>query len=345
MKWKKLLTMFFASAIMTAVLTGCGDDGTANNSADGSDNALVVYCSHPLDVINPLTEKFEQESGIKVEVVAAGTGELLKRVESEGSSPLGDILWGGTISAVKPNSDLFADYQSANEDHIQADFKNVEGNLTRFTDIPSVIMVNTNLLGDIKVEGYADLINPALKGKIAHADPSRSSASYEHLVNMLYAMGGGNPENGWDYVTALCKNLDGKLLSGSSAVYKGVADGEYTVGLTFEEGAAKNLADGAPVKVVYMKEGVISKPDGIYIIKNAKHMENAKKFVDFVTSQEAQTIVAEKMHRRSVRDDVPPAVGLPAKGEINIIHDDENINGQNKKAWLDKFRDIFTSQK
>ena len=37
-----------------------------------------------------------------------------------------------------------------------------------------------------------------------------------------------------------------------------------------EEGGAKYVADGAPVKLVYMKEGVISKPDGIYIIKNAK---------------------------------------------------------------------------
>ena len=105
----------------------------------------------------------------------------------------------------------------------------------------------------------------------------------QHLVNMLYAMGNGNPDNGWAYVEKLCGNLDGKLLSGSSAVYKGVADGEYTVGLTFEEGGAKYVADGAPVKLVYMKEGVISKPDGIYIIKNAKHMENAKKFIDFIT--------------------------------------------------------------
>ena len=99
---------------------------------------------------------------------------------------------------------------------------------------------------------------------------------------MLYAMGNGNPDNGWAYVEKLCGNLDGKLLSGSSAVYKCVADGEYTVGLTFEEGGAKYVADGAPVKLVYMKEGVISKPDGIYIIKNAKHMENAKKFIDFI---------------------------------------------------------------
>ena len=51
--------------------------------------------------------------------------------------------------------------------------KNTEGNLTRFDTIPSVIMVNTDLIGDIRMEGYEDLLNPELKGKIAFADPAR----------------------------------------------------------------------------------------------------------------------------------------------------------------------------
>ena len=344
-KLKKWVATALGAVVMTAALAGCGggEDKAATNGGD--DNSLVVYCPHPIAFINPLVEEFEKSSGVKVEVIAAGSGELLKRVESEKANPLGDIFWGGSLNTMKPKADLFENYTSVNEDHIQPAFKNVEGPLTRFTDIPSVIMVNTNLIGDIKVEGYEDLLNPALKGKIATADPSKSSSSYEHLVNMLYAMGNGNPDKGWDYVAKLCSNLDGKLLSGSSAVYKGVADGEYTVGLTFEEGGAKYVADGAPVKLVYMKEGVISKPDGIYIIKNAKHMENAKKFIDFITSKEAQTLITQKLHRRSVRDDVPAPQGLQDKSTINIIQDDENVVNQNKKAWLDKFKDIFTSTK
>lgn len=343
-KLKKWVAAAMGAVVMTAALAGCGGEDKAATSEEG-DNRLVVYCPHPIAFINPLVEEFEKSSGVKVEVIAAGSGELLKRVESEKANPLGDIFWGGSLNTMKPKADLFENYTSVNEDHIQPAFKNVEGPLTRFTDIPSVIMVNTNLIGDIKVEGYEDLLNPALKGKIATADPSKSSSSYEHLVNMLYAMGNGNPDNGWAYVEKLCSNLDGKLLSGSSAVYKGVADGEYTVGLTFEEGGAKYVADGAPVKLVYMKEGVISKPDGIYIIKNAKHMENAKKFIDFITSKEAQTLITQKLHRRSVRDDVPAPQGLQDKSTINIIQDDETVVNQNKKAWLDKFKDIFTSTK
>ncbi|MDF2514654.1 MAG: extracellular solute-binding protein family 1 [Herbinix sp.] len=304
---------------------------------------LVIYCPHPLEFINPLVSEFESQTGIKVEVIAAGTGELLKRVESEQANPLGDIFWGGSLSTMKPQMNLFESYQSVNEEFVQETMKNVEGPLTRFTDIPSVIMVNTDLIGDIEINGYEDLLNPELKGKIAHCDPSKSSSSYEHLINMLYAMGKGDPDAGWDYVGKLCENLDGKLLSGSSAVYKGVADGEYVVGLTFEEGGAKYVADGAPVKLVYMEEGVISKPDGVYIIKNAKNMANAKAFIDFITGKDAQTIIVEQLNRRSVRTDVPAPSYLLPKEEMNIIFDDEDLVVEKKEEWLEKFNDVFTS--
>ncbi|MEN6315478.1 MAG: ABC transporter substrate-binding protein [Clostridiaceae bacterium] len=316
---------------------------TPEATAPASKN-LVVYCPHPVEFINPIIAEFEATTGISAEVITAGTGELLKRVEAEQANPLGDIFWGGSNSTILPKKDLFEVYRSANEDAVFDYCKNVEGMITRFTVIPSVIMINTKLIGDIKVEGYEDVLNPALKGKIAFADPAKSSSSFEHLINMLYAMGNGEPEKGWDYVDKLCINLGGKLLSGSSAVYKGVADGEYTIGLTFEEGAAKYVKDGAPVKVVYMKEGVVSKPDGVQIIKGAKNMDNAKKFIDFVTSKETQTLIANQLCRRSVRTDVPAASGLTQASDINIIKDNEDINSANKQAWLDKFKEIFTSK-
>lgn len=344
---RKLMFLIALFLFPCLLLAGCAGDKKAatDKPAAAKTDKLVVYCSHPLTLISPLVSEFEKQNNIKVEVVAAGSGELLKRVESEKANPLGDIFWGGALGTMKPKANLFENYASVNEDKMQPAFKNTEGSLTRFTDIPSVIMVNTNLIGDIKVEGYEDLLNPKLKGKIAFCDPAKSSSSYEHLINMLYAMGKGDPEKGWDYVKAFCANLDGKLLSGSAAVYKGVADGEYAVGCTFEEGGATYVANGAPVKLVYMKEGVISKPDGVYIIKSAKNMENAKKFIDFVTSKEAQTIVVQKLHRRSVRTDVEPPKGLIEKAKINSINDDEAVVVANKTKWLDQFKDIFTSAK
>ena len=163
------------------------------------------------------------------------------------------------------------------------------------------------------------------------------------MVNILYGMGKGDPEKGWGFVQELAKNLGGKLLSGSSAVYKGVADGEYTVGLTFEEGAATYVKSKAPVKIVYMSEGVISKADGSAIIKGAKNMENAKKFVDFVSSKETQSMIASQLSRRSVRKDVQPGEGLMPLPQIKLIKDNTEVVNKSKRQWLEKFKDIYTS--
>ena len=331
-----IITILFALGLFYSIM------GCSTEESDTGENSLVIYSPHPLSFLNALVDDFKAKNpGINVELIGAGSGELLKRVESEKDNPLGDVLWGGTVTIVKPKAYLFEDFATTNAENIP--YKNVEGPLTRCTVVPSILMVNTNLAGNIKIEGYEDLLNPALKGKIAFADPAAAQSPFEHLVNMLYAMGGGDTEKGWDYIKKFCANLDGKLLSGSSATYKGVADGEYTVGLTFEQGGVDYVAWGSPVKVVYMKEGVISKPDGVYIIKGAKNMENAKKFVDYITSYDAQKMINEKLNRRAVRSDLPPSDLFIPIEDINIIYDDEDLVVANKQKWLDKFRDIFTS--
>jgi iron(III) transport system substrate-binding protein len=353
MKLKKVLSIVLATTLILT-LVGCSSkkkeedkkadtETTEEAKGDPETKDLVVYCPHPLEFIDPIVAEYEAKTGVEVEVIAAGGGELLKRIESESSNPLGDVMWGGSLNTLGPYTDYFEDYSSTNEPDISDHLKNDDGKISRFSDIPSILMVNTNLVGDIEINGYEDLLNPALKGKIAFADPSKSSSSLEHLVNILYAMGDGDPEKGWDYMEKLIANLDGKLLSGSSAVYKGVADGEYTVGLTFEEGGAKYVKNGAPIKLVYMEEGVIAKPDGVCIIKGAKNMANAKSFVEFVTGKEAQTLMATELSRRSVRKDVEPAEGLAPMDEITLIQDDEGYVLEHKQEWLDKFRDIYTS--
>jgi iron(III) transport system substrate-binding protein len=326
---------------LCAVLVAAGFAGVSQ--AQTASKKLVVYCPHPLVFIEPIVKKFEAVTGIQTEVVAAGTGELLKRVEAEAANPLTDVMWGGTLSVLEPSKKFFETYQSPEAASFVDEAKDPDGKITGFTLVPSVLMVNTKLIGNIKVEGYQDLLNPALKGKIAFADPSKSSSSFEHVVNMLYAMGKGDPEKGWAFVQELAKNLDGKLLSGSSAVYKGVADGEYTVGLTFEEGAATYVKSKAPVKIVYMNEGVISKADGTAIVKGAKNLENAKKFVDFVSSKETQTMIAAQLNRRSVRKDVPPGEGLMPLPQIKLIKDNTEVVNKSKRQWLEKFKDIYTS--
>lgn len=352
MKKRKVLMVTILSAI--AMFAACGTKETkdtggstskSSNKEEGSTSSaangkLVMYSPLTESMIESMVQMFEEETGIEVEVLAMGTGDALKRIETEVGVPQADILWSGTIGTVKNKSEFFSDYICANEDSFHDEYKNVEGNMTRFDTIPSVVMVNRDLLGDVEIKGYKDLLNPELKGKIAFAEPS--SSSFEHLVNMLYAMGDGDPENGWDYVEKFCENLDGKLLGGSSAVYKGVADGEYTVGLTFEQGAAQYTGDNSPVELVYMEEGVIFRGDGVYIIKDCPNEENAKIFVDWLTSLEVQDFMNSTHFRRTIRKDVPETKAMAPLSEIHVIYDDETVTAEHKSEWVDQFKDIFT---
>lgn len=333
-----LICLLVLSIIFTR---GKGTGEKQSRKAVTTNDTLVIYTPHPTEFIRPLVEEFENAYGITVEVVNASSGELMQKIESEKEQPQGDILWGGSFFTMRPHTELFAAYSSVNENQVQEEFRNQEGMLTRFTDVPSVLMINTDLVGDIPIEGYEDLLNPALKGKIAYADPAGSSSSFEHLMNMLYACGNGDTEAGWTYVEALCENLDGKLLNGSSAVYHGVAEGEYVVGLTFEEAAASYVEANEHVRIVYMKEGVISTPDVVAILKGAFHMENAAKFIDFVTGYDAQFMITQHLNRRSVRADVKGPSYLPEKRNIAMIICDEQEVIEQRSDWIAYFTELY----
>ena len=93
--------------------------GCSSEKSDTGENSLIIYSSHHVDLLNMILDDFKLKNpDINVEVIAAGTGELLKRIEAEKVNPLGDILLGGTLNSVKSKSDLFENYVSTNEANI-----------------------------------------------------------------------------------------------------------------------------------------------------------------------------------------------------------------------------------
>ena len=240
------------------------------------------------------------------------------------------------------NEDLWEPYVSANDGNVIDAYKNKCGFITGNVLDGSVLIVNTDLIGDIKIEGYEDLLNPALKGKIATADPANSSSAFAHLTNMLLAMGGYEDDKAWQYVHDLFENVDGKICESSSAVYKGVADGEYVVGLSYEDPCAQLVLDGAPVKLVYMKEGTVFLPASATIIKGAKNMDNAKLFIDFILSEEVQNIWGSTLTNRPVMKDAATNDAMTPMADINVIEEDIPYVSAHKAELVDKYTEIFT---
>lgn len=334
---RKILALIICLCL-SLQLGGCGSFSRLD-----SQNNLIIYTSHSPSFTDSIIEEFEQKTNIHVNVVKAGTGELVDLIREEADEPLADILWGGSNSIMVKNQDLWEEYTSANDDAFYPQYQNTDHLFTRFNIMPCAIILNTDLLDGVEVKGYGDLLNPKLKGKIAMCDPRKSSTALESVTNMLYVMGDGNPDNGWDYIEKFLENCDGDILSSSSSVFNKVIDGEYAVGVTYE-GAAMYIDPNSPIKLIYPEEGTIANADGITIIKNAKQKENAQKFIDFVTSKEIQTYVAAECFRRSVRPDVKTD-NFVDFDSIKTIDIDINYVIENDKKILDTFDELYDKVK
>lgn len=266
-----------------------------------SGGKLVLYTSTAQDNLDIVLPAFEEATGIKVELIRGSTGEINARIQAEAQNPYGDVAW-IPESYILSDTSYFESYVSENDSLYEEAFRNTSGYATNINYAIPVIIYNKDLV-DFEITGYADLLKPELKGKIAMGNASSSSSAYNQLENMVLAMGKGDTldakvdsEEAWAYVEDFLKNLDGIIVDSSSATYKGVLSGEYAVGMSWDTPAQEYLADKVEnIGVVYMEEGVIPKQSSVAVIKNASNIENAKKFVDFMSSKEGQSVLGAKV--------------------------------------------------
>ena len=155
---KKLL-FFLSCGWIFLTLSGCSSTTEAETETD-SDNALVIYSPNPEDLIEETIPAFEEKYGIKVDLVQASTGELFKKAEAEKESPVADVIFGGSYALFSSNENLFEPYISQENDQIIPEYQNKTGFYTPYTLDVSVIIANSALTKDIKIEGYNDLLNP-----------------------------------------------------------------------------------------------------------------------------------------------------------------------------------------
>lgn len=338
---KKFLTILLSVSLLL-FLAACGSGDNESEAADST--VLSVYSPHQSEIINPIVKEFQDRTGIKVELVQGGTGELLSRVSAESSNPGADIFWGGGAESLEAFGENFEPYVTKEDESIPDVFKSETNVWTGFSALPMVIMYNEEMVEEADVPAsWKDLLDEQWKGKIAFTDPSKSGSSYTQLVTMLTAYE-DDGDNGWSFVNDFVGNLDGTILSGSSMVPKGVADGEFPVGITLEEAAYRYIAGGAPVNVTYPEEGTSAVPDGVALVKGAKNTENAKEFIDFLVSKEVQEMIVEDFSRRAIRDDVDPPEGLMPFDEIPLVDYDFQWSADNKEEVMDKFHQIMISQ-
>jgi iron(III) transport system substrate-binding protein len=288
-------------AVLSLVFTGCSKKSQNAGSETGGSSlgdSLVLYSSMTENDLNNLLAGFKEKyPGITVEVVNGSAGELTSRIAAESENPQGDIMWGAlNTSDGDTHKALFEHWLSEHESEIMDDYKSLNGfyNLDHLST--TVFCVNTDLEKELglDIKGYADLLNPKLKGRIVLSDPNSSSAAWNNVANIMAVYGHDSPE-AWDLIEKLLRN-DMVIVTSSSVCFKAVADGEYVVGLTYEDGASTLLKSGAKnIKMVYPAEGASAFAFGCAVIKNAPHMEAAKAMVNYLQSAEGQSYLGNAL--------------------------------------------------
>ena len=346
---KKILSvlLILVAVFSCAFASGESEASVKTNEPSGT---LVIYTTigdaeyHYF--VDPFVEKYPN---IEIQVVNGGAGELKTRIQSEAGNPQGDVMFGGLVYSDAINyADLWDGYVSPNVAKMGLPAKEKE--LNWITTQVVNLLVNKKELAKlgITVEGYEDLLQPQLKGKICMADPTSSSSAWNNLASMMTVMGNGDPtsKQAWDYVEKFIAQLDGKISSSSSKTYKDILKGEYPVGVTYEGPCIQYFEDGVAddIEIVYMKEGTISTVFGTAVIKNAPHMDNAKLFADWVCSDECQAILNSTVQRGANLNIASTNEYVLDASKIKFVTFDEEYFAKNqadiKKRWTESWAKI-----
>jgi iron(III) transport system substrate-binding protein len=318
--------------------------GPGSAAAQSHEGEVVVYTAAQSTIVQAIGPMFEQKTGIKVHFVEAGTGEILKRARAEAANPLGDVLWALGAEGMAANADLLEPYTVADDARIVAVYKKgmAGGRITPNNVTPMVVVYNTKLLAAAEApKTWRSLAEARWKDKIAYAAADKSGSSYTILATLLTVF--GDSDAGWKVVADIMTNA--KILPSSSRVPKGVADGEYQAGLTYEDAAMRQVKGGAPVGVIYPQDGTSVPPDGNAILKGAKHPRAARIFMDYAVSKEVMDVLAAKFALRSARMDVSAPDGFPAIETIKVVPYDMEWAGKSYAGLIKKWQDVIVRVK
>lgn len=299
---------------------------------------VTVYTAVPQVFIDELVPMFEKQTGINVEIIKAGSGELLNRLTAEAARPMADVIWSVDSSVIDFNPTIFEAYDPEGSDALLEGINESEI-ASPFSAVVMAFIVNESKLDGLPIpQSWVELSDPKYDDYISSAKANRSGSSYIQLATVLQGYG---EEKGWEIYKGLLANY--VLSDSSGAVPRFVNDGELAIGVTLEDAVLRFIQGGGPVQIVYPSDGTAFHADGMALVAGAPNEGNGKAFIDFMISTDAQTIVAEQ-GRRPVRGDVPSNPALLPVNEIVRVAYDNVWAAENRKrivtAWEDLLLDV-----
>ena len=313
---------------------GCG--------GEGGGEVLTVYSPHGQDLLNAFEARFEERNpGVDVQWLDLGSQEVLDRVRSEKANPQADV-WFGAPSA------LFAD--AAEQDLLEVykpewaaavgEHADPQGRYHGVYLTPEVIAYNTEAVDSASVpRDWDDVLDPQWRGKVLIRDPI-ASGTMRTIFGMIIQRSlreTGDTAAGFDWLRRLHAQTKEYTLN-PTLLYQKLARQEGLITVWAMPDIEPLKAQGQPIDYVFPTSGTPMVVDGIAVVKGAPSLELAKRFVDYIGSQEGMLLAAREFYRLPTRSDIPADSLTPvlrrAREEIKAEPMDWKLLQEQGPGWM-----------
>ncbi len=309
-----------AIAASAALLVGCSaatDTDSVDSGADVvADGAFTLYSGRDEELIQPLIDIFEEQSGIEVDVRYGNTAELGALLLEEGDQSPAQVFLSqdaGALGALS-QAGLFAALPDDVADAVPAGFTSTDGSWVGLTGRARVVVYDgEELTADELPDTVLEYVEPEWAGRLGLPP---GNASFQSFVTALRVIEGEQVAEDW--VEALASN-DLQIFENNTATLTAVNEGALDVGLInhyywFRQ-AAEVGAENMRAQIDFLEAGdagSIVNVTGAGILSGAAADADALEFVRFLISEEAQTYFVEQTFEYPLLPGVAAPEGLPA---------------------------------
>jgi iron(III) transport system substrate-binding protein len=288
--------------------------GTTAAACGGDDDVLTVYAGRSQNLVQPLLEQFNKDTGIKIRVrYGDGTDLALGILEEGGNSPA-DVYYGqdvGALGALKADGRLAALPQAVLE-KVDPAFRSPDGLWVGISGRARVIVYNTGEVDPARLPAsILDYVKPEWKGRIGIVP--RSDGFPEFVTALRVA-------KGEDFAKQWLKDLkanDPHTYPNNLAAIQAVANDEVDVAFLNHYYLYRFLAEegeGFGARNYFFTNGDLGGlflVSGAAILESSKHKDLAEKFLEYMLSPAAQKYFADNDHEYPLVEGVPADPALP----------------------------------
>ncbi|MFU2114756.1 Fe(3+) ABC transporter substrate-binding protein [[Pasteurella] aerogenes] len=280
-------------------------------SAIASEEVNIYSYRQPY-LIEPMLKAFEQDTGVKVNVIFADKG-LVERVKREGELSPADVLLTVDISRVMEvvNAGLAQPIESdVLKANIPAQYRDSKNEWFALTTRARAIYTSKERVGKLPEDfTYYDLAKPEYKGKVC-VRSGKNSYNVSLFASMIAHDGEAKVKQ---FLQDLKGNLAQKPQGGDrdqvKAIKEGICDyalgNSYYFGKMLDDEKQREWAQAVYINFPNQKaQGTHVNISGVALAKYAPNKENAVKLVEYLSGDHAQQMYAELNHEYPVKQGV-----------------------------------------